>query len=286
MSLSKKPPHSGPFQTLTYSRLGIQNEPQKEPQKFLNMHDLQLPHFTKPSGKAKTKSKSSTPAIFKSAIYPISTGTALNPAGTKEHLSLTPAGLIDHSPRQTEEEKTEILMGAREKAAEILAAAEVEANKIKEEVEKKAREEGLKAARAEIDERTSKLDELLKRLSTVQKYCHQKYEEEMVQLALSCTRRLLNREISLDETIITNCVREVFNESSVQGNVTLLLNHEDIQLINELRSQLLNDFPRIDGLTLEVGEGIERGGCILESTMGRIDASLRSKFEELQRLLG
>ena len=72
---------------------------------------------------------------------------------------------------------------------------------------------------------------------------------------------------------------------SVQGSVTLLLNSDDLQLINEQRSQLFSEFPQINGLKVEVGEGIERGGCVLESAMGRIDASLHSKFKELNRLL-
>ncbi len=286
MSLSKKPLRSLAFQTLTYSRLGIQNKPPGESHNRSHMQDLQLPRFTKPTGKTKAKRKTSSPATFKSAAYPLSAATTAAPVDTESGLSQTNTAFNNQARLQTEEEKTEILMEAREKAAEILAAAEVEAHKIKKEVEKKAHAEGLQAAQVEIDERTSKLDELLKRLSTTQYYCRQKHEEEMVQLALSCARRLINRVITLDASIITDCVREVFNESSVQGNITLLLNPEDLQMITEQRSQLLGEFPRINGLSVEVGEGIERGGCILESTMGRIDASLRSKFEELQRLLG
>ncbi len=273
------------FQTLTYSKLEVQTKPVSGSSNTNDLKELQLPRFTRPTGASRSKGKISSPTSFRNASYPLSTSTNASPTETDNNAHLAALELAKQSCQQTEEEKNEILMEAREKAAEIMAAAEVEAGKIKKEVEKRAREEGLKAASAEIDNRISQLDELLERLTSTQAYCRQKHEEEMVQLALSCARRVINREISLDESVITDSVREVFNESSVQGSITLLLNLEDFQLINEQRSQLLTEFPQINNLKIEVGEGIERGGCILESAMGRIDASLRSKFEELQRLL-
>ena len=154
-----------------------------------------------------------------------------------------------------------------------------------EELKEEAREEGLKEAEVEIEKRLSHLDELLERLAFTQELCYQQNKEGMVKLALTCARRLINREITLDQSVIADCVREILSENNVQGSVTLLLNSDDLELIDKQRSQLLSDFPQIHDLKIEVGESIERGGCILESSMGRIDASLRSKFEELNRLL-
>ncbi len=283
MSLSKKNTLSNAkFQTLTYSRLEVNPKPMEDPRDILK---LRLPRLTSSARKSSSKRKTSSPENFKTATFPLSSAPTANPA-TSEDRSVTAVQKLNEQYRcQTEEEKQDILMAAREQAAEIMAAAEAEANKIKKEVAERAREEGLKAAGKEVDSRLAQLDELLERLASTQSYCRQKNEEEMVKLALSCARRLINREISLDENVIADCVREVFNENSVQGRVTLFLNSEDFHLIDDQRSQILSDFPQINGLKVEIAEGIERGGCILESAMGRIDASLRSKFDELNRLL-
>ena len=278
----KNPLNNAAFQALTYSRLEVKTKPAENSQNIQDIRELRLPRFTNSVRGPGTKRKISSQERFKAVTFPLS---AADPMATEDTAPFAAQKLGEQYRRQAEAEKHEILMAAREQAAEIMAAAEAEADKIKKEVEETAREEGLKAAGDEIESRISRLDELLKRLASIREYCRQKHEEEMVKLALSCTRRLINREISLDESVIADTVREVFNESSIQGSVTLLLNSDDFQLINEQRSQLLSDFPQIHELKIEVGEGIERGGCILESAMGRIDASLRSKFEELSRLL-
>lgn len=247
ISLSKKrTPDALAFKTLTYSHLEVQTAPRGKSHNLQDIKELSLPRFTNSTRKTRAKRKSSSPANFKNATYPLSASTITAPTDAENHEFPATTKLTGQSHQQTDEERNEILAEAREKAAEIIAAAETEADKIKKNVEKKAREEGLKAASEELDDRKSRFDELLKRLSSTQEYCHQKHKKEMVQLALSCTRRLLNREIALDESIIADCVREVLNESSVQGNITLLLNREDMQIINEQHSQLLTEFPLID----------------------------------------
>ena len=273
------------FQALTYSRVELAPEPTRKPQSVQGITDFRLPRLTTSTRGAKTKRKFSPQGSFKAVTFPHST----TPTTESTEITSTPPPLtsqiLDEHRIQAENEKLELLMHARGEAVAIIAKAEKEAKKTKKEIAEKAREEGLKTAEAEIEERLSRLDELLDRLASTQEHCRQEHEKEMVKLALTCARQLINREISLDERVIDDCVREVFNESSVQGSITLLLNSDDIKLINEQRAQLLTDFPQIHDLKIEVGEGIERGGCILESSMGRIDASLHSKFEELNRLL-
>ncbi|MCD6291915.1 MAG: hypothetical protein J7M09_00490 [Deltaproteobacteria bacterium] len=277
----KSPAGKTTFQTLTYSRAELPPEPAKKTQDNPEIIDFHLPTWTKSN--RGTKGKSSPLGTFKtfnfSSVSPID--------GTKKQTDISSLTTkeLDKQRQEIENEKLELLMHARGEAVAIVTRAEKETKKKEKELKKKAQQEGIEAAASEIKSRLERFDELLERLTTTQEMCRQKHEEEMVKLALTCARRLINREISLDESVITDCVHELFQENSIQGSVTLLLNSEDLKLINEQRAQLLSDFPQIQELKIEVDEGIERGGCILESSMGRIDASLRSKFEELKRLL-
>lgn len=274
------------FQPFTYARIENSSGPTTGPQKIQGVTEFHLPRLTKSNNVkiAKRKRKLTQHGNFETLIFPRSTDLNNKPTATTE----TPSATVqdrDELLRQAENEKLELLMHARGEAIAIVAKAEKEGKKVKKEIKEKAREEGLKEAEVEIEKRLSLLDELLERLAFTQELCHQQNKDEMVKLALTCARRLINREITLDQSVIDDCVREVLSESNVQGSVTLLLNSDDLELIDKQRSQLLSDFPQIHDLKIEVGESIERGGCVLESSMGRIDASLRSKFEELNRLL-
>ncbi len=286
--MSKKKSTPPGFEYLTYSRIEARLKPPAPPSgaDFTAFH---LPRFaaTPPLHSCKTGSgsrSSGASSRFRSMSFPVSTAkTPESPAGKKAAPPQTKDGTAER--RRLEEEKETLLAAARMEAESILESARAEAEKIRNEAREEARREGLEEAGDEINRRLEELDQLLVRLTTVWEFCRREYEKEMVRLAVNCARKLINRELSLDETVILDCINEVFNESSVQGDVTLRLNPEDIDLVEKRRAQLLADFPRIRELDLVVGEGIEKGGCILESALGRIDAGQRSKFEELKRLL-
>jgi flagellar assembly protein FliH len=287
--LSKKRNTPAGFKCLTYSRLEARLKPPAAPA-GAGLSEFHLPRFADPasrhSGKTGISSHPSrVSSRFKGLSFPVSVPET--PESTAEK-PLSPAQTKNEATEERlrlEKERETILAKARMEAETILESARVEAEEIRNEARNEARREGLKEAEDEISRRLEELDRLLVRLTTVWEFCRREHEKEMVRLAINCARKLINRELSLDETVILDCINEVFNESSVQGDVTLRLNPEDITLVEKRRAQLLADFPRIRELDLVVGEGIEKGGCILESSLGRIDAGQHSKFEELKRLL-
>jgi len=187
--------------------------------------------------------------------------------------------------RQAEAEKDQIVTSAEVEAAGILITAEADAENLKRATVEEAKEAGLKESQEIIKQHLTHLDELFASLKTTQKRCYQQHEEALIKLALTCAEKIINREISLDETVIVDTVNEILREGQIQGDTTLLLNREDFDLIDVLKPEILADFPNLTNLKIEISETVARGGCILESPMGRIDASLRSKFEELERLL-
>ncbi|MBN2707113.1 MAG: hypothetical protein JXR89_11820 [Deltaproteobacteria bacterium] len=273
------------FKTTTYSRIEAGKAQAGSPE----IKSLNLPNLSQNGAGSGRKGNISLPEkSFRTTTYPhfekdsVESGNRLE----QEALLLKKREIIENYHNQAVAEKEELLRLAREDACAVLADAQTEARLAQDEIRRQAHEEGLAAADAEIKKRLADFDELLQRLDAIERQCRQQHEEAMVGLALDCARKLVGRELSLDETIITSCVEEVFKESSVQGRVTLFLNREDFALINQEKGRLLAAAPRIHELKIEIGEGLEKGGCILESPTGRIDASIRGKFEELQRLLG
>ncbi len=281
------------FQTLTYSRhkanTGSSVNSENGHQRLENVKELKLPKFIGPSNRGKSQrsaSKGKRPDIkFRTSSFPAFLAPAHAPSPTDSGPNLAELKISEECRRKADAEKERILTSAAAEAAGILISAEAEAENLKRATFSKAQEDGLKEAQAKITQHIAHLDELFERLTTTQKRCYQQHEEELVRLALTCAKQLINREISLDEKVIVDTVNEILQEGQIQGDATLLLNNDDFNLIDQLRPELLSEFPKLANLKIEVSDIVERGGCILESPMGRIDASLRSKFEELERLL-
>gem|GEM_PF-3133919 len=289
---NRNPAQNKNFQTLTYSRLkaqmGANGNPEGGTTHMNIVRELKLPKLKDhPSRSRHPGSGKRHPAarLFQTSSFPpfLETGSATSPESPENNP--ISQEIRDKYRQQAEAEKDQIVTSAEVEAAGILITAEAKAEDLKRATVKEAKEAGLKESQETIKQHLTHLDELFASLATTQKRCYQQHEEALIKLALACAEKIINREISLDETVIVDTVNEILHEGQIQGDTALLLNREDFDLIDVLKPEILADFPNLTNLKIEVSDSVARGGCILESPMGRIDASLRSKFEELERLL-
>jgi len=289
---NRNPTQNKSFQTLTYSRLkaqmGTNGEPGGGTVSIKKIKNLKLPKLNDhPSRNRHPGNGKRHPQarLFQTSSFPPFSETGPASAPDSLEKSAISQEIRDEYRRQAEAEKDQIVTSAEVEAAGILISAEADAEDLKRATVEEAKEVGLKKSQETIKQHLTHLDELFARLATTQKRCYQQHEAALVKLALTCAEKIINREIALDETVIVDTVNEILREGQIQGETTLLLNREDFDLIDVLKPEILADFPNLTNLKIEVSETVARGGCILESPMGRIDASLRSKFEELERLL-
>lgn len=268
--------------------MGANGDPGSRTTHMNRVRDLKLPKLTDhPNRNRHPGSEKRHPEarLFRTSSFPpfLDTGSASSADNLKD--SAISQEIRDEYRRQAEAEKDQIVTSAEVEAAGILISAEADAEDLKRAAVEEAKATGLKEAQETIKQHLTHLDALFASLATTQKCCYQQHEEALIKLALACAEKIINREISLDETVIVDTVNEILQEGEIQGDTTLLLNREDFDLIDVLKPEILADFPNLTNLKIEVNETVTRGGCILESPMGRIDASLHSKFEELERLL-
>jgi flagellar assembly protein FliH len=282
MSLSSQKSLPSSFQLLTYSRLesGGNPQPAAKTEKG-SAPTYQMPDFGTPRSPAQLPRGSN----FKGMNFPHVRPDDKVQEEVSAAATRAAEELREKIRREAELEAEIILETARREAETLRKQAESEAANRRQELFAEARQEGLGKAEAENREQQQQLDTLIERLSVVYECCRREHEKELVNLALNCARRLVNREIARDESVILDCIEEVFSTSSLRGEITLRLNPDDIAVVEARRNQLLAEFPGLEKLKIEAGAGIERGGCLLESSLGRIDATLAGKFEELQHLL-
>ncbi|MBN2706029.1 MAG: hypothetical protein JXR89_06295 [Deltaproteobacteria bacterium] len=279
MSSSRNKAATADFRVLTYSRVG---DSRPRPAAGGQARNFELADFNPaPTRRDPAPAGSS----FRSLEFPVGASPErLGPNSPEVEAQVE--AIFNAARAEAEGQRAEIVFAARGEAADIRSEAEDDCVQLRRQTEEQARQEGLQRADEELNERLARLDRLLEGLSTSAAYCLEKYRQSMVDLALSCARKIVCRQITLEPGIINECVDEVLQESGIQGRIRLLLNPEDLSLVENEKTRLLSRHPKIHELTLEIGEGLERGGCVVETPTGRIDASLPGKLEELKRLLG
>lgn len=135
--------------------------------------------------------------------------------------------------------------------------------------EKEGRQAAAKQHQAQLEQLQSTVSQLLVYRSTIRT----EVEREVVELAFAAARRILRREATLDRTAAAGIVRSCMDEKS-NSEVTRVLVHPD-----DLEQVRLSVGP---GIAVASSKEVARGGALLETTNGVLDARIDSQLDELQ----
>jgi len=67
-----------------------------------------------------------------------------------------------------------------------------------------------------------------------------------------------------------------------RGSVTLRVNIEDVKLTSSHAQEFIQHVENVKGITVQEDSSVEKGGCIVETDFGAIDARISSQLTELE----
>ena len=81
--------------------------------------------------------------------------------------------------------------------------------------------------------------------------------------------------------IIANVV-QALKKVKGRGDVTLRVNLADVKLTTEHINNFIHEVENIQNISIVEDSSIEKGGCIVETDFGAIDARISSQLSELE----
>ncbi len=110
-------------------------------------------------------------------------------------------------------------------------------------------------------------------------------EDEIINLVMLVARRVIIHEISQDRSILTAVVQNALSGLSAREEITVLINPDDYLLATTERDDLLHNELLNDRLLLKPDPSVASGFCLVETTMGTVDASLDGQMDQIYRSL-
>jgi flagellar assembly protein FliH len=104
-------------------------------------------------------------------------------------------------------------------------------------------------------------------------------ERDLVELAIEIAKKLVHREVKIDEKIITTLVRVALERLAVKNGITVTVNPLDAKILSEELQDLVGDEGSVQ---LKTDEDLRRGDCLVESEYGSIDARISEQFKEIE----
>lgn len=145
----------------------------------------------------------------------------------------------------------------------------------------KALSEQLLRQRSELAElQNGVLASLRQAVSQVTRDC----EGAMVALALEIASKVV-ADIPISSEMVEAAVREALAQVEQQGSLTVLLNPMDFELLQQANAPLLLADVGGERLRFQTSPKVSRGGCLVQTRFGVIDAQRETKFEALKQSL-
>lgn len=139
-------------------------------------------------------------------------------------------------------------------------------------------EEGYARCRAQVEEEFKKAILMAQQIGRARVAALEEHEQDIVEVALAITRKLILREIEIDKDIVVRQVRQVLELLSDQELVTVKVHPQDFQTLEPLQHLLRAEYPDVEHLVLEADEDVEPGGCLVEQAGLLFDARLTQQL--------
>ncbi len=192
-----------------------------------------------------------------------------------------------------------LIASAKSEAETLLASARAEAESLANdarsrvagiETEAHARgfESGEKAGREAADVQMEDMLETMRGLIDVARAERVKLlegaEPELVRLATEIAERVVQSHLALEPEAVTAIARGALQRLVARENITVRVNPADIERLRAHREAFLSSHD-VESLRIVEDQRVDRGGVVIETESGTIDAKVSTQLREARRIL-
>lgn len=166
---------------------------------------------------------------------------------------------------------------------EKIAAQELEKTKKKAYAEGK--QNGLAESEKRLGQATKALAAACSEISSLKEKMLQRSSDDMLRLVLAIAQRVVQAELSLGNDVIGRTVQQAIQMAVSAEEFHIMVNPDDIQAVQEHKPLFIASLSGLSNIEFVPDPAVTRGGCVLESPLGRVDATIEAQMEAINSCL-
>lgn len=143
--------------------------------------------------------------------------------------------------------------------------------------------EGVESRKPEFLAALSAMAGVTREIGEVRKRIFSEVEEQMLGLACAIAEKVIHTEVSTNNEIVLAVLRDAVKNVMDRDGIKIRLNPDDLRFITEMNPDFLQGISGLKNMTFEGDAGIQRGGVILETISGEVDARLEEQLTEIKK---
>lgn len=136
-------------------------------------------------------------------------------------------------------------------------------------------------AAVSIAEKLDHFEQLLSSLANMKTELLAHNETHLVSLAYGMASRLAGAHLENDNAAVVEVVRNAVAVAQAEEDIRLEMHPEQAAFIEELRKQGGREFEFLKKIRVEPNDKLQRGGCIVQTNYGEIDARVETRLQKL-----
>jgi flagellar assembly protein FliH len=185
-----------------------------------------------------------------------------------------------------ENEAFQIIQKANQEAEQIIAEAQTQRDKLQLEAKSQGFEqgpsEGYEKGAAEVNRLIERMHKILEAVMQRREEILKDTESQIVELVILMARKVIKILSENQKNVVMANVVAALKKVRTRGAVTLRVNLEDVKLTTANISEFIKHIENVEGITVLEDSSVEKGGCIVETDFGAIDARISSQLTELE----
>ena len=183
-------------------------------------------------------------------------------------------------------EAVKTIKDAEKKAKEILENAINDTNSEVNDIKANAWEEGFNRGKQEAMQRMEEdvdavfisANKVLTESSIKAREIFQDNKSEIIKLSFEIAKKIIKKEASDKEVLFENLV-EAMKKAQSNKELKIFVNWEQLSFGKEIKDILKNNFQGIETIDIIEDRTVEPGGCIIETKLGKIDATIKNQLD-------
>lgn len=109
---------------------------------------------------------------------------------------------------------------------------------------------------------------------------NERFIQEMI---FRIAKMIALKEIKQDPQYVLRLAAEIIEKVGVKENISIKMHPSDEEQVSKVREGLISKFGELRNLTIETSPQVRLGGCVIETSLNLIDASIETQLENIHR---
>jgi flagellar assembly protein FliH len=146
----------------------------------------------------------------------------------------------------------------------------------------KGQEEGRKIVTKKIEPLFDTLRNAVAELSDMRASLVDIYQRQILEMVFLIVEKIIHRSIQISPDIILDTVRAASSHLMETDEIHLRLHPSDFEYIREIEAALSKKLSGKKNFHIVEDSTLERGGVVIETEFGEVDATIRSQIEHMK----